>query len=98
MTTRRKKRFIDQLDKEDRDSPFLGCAARAGNSWQYAEEAATCLPGIIEQTKPGAEDWAKLVELTRKAADEWTKLATKVEAMTAPATRRTKRILVGDYE
>lgn len=85
--------LLDQLDKENPEAPFLACVVRAGDSWQLAQQAATCLPGIIEQTKPCAEDWATMVELIRKAADEWTKFAVKVEAMTAPATRRTKRIL-----
>jgi hypothetical protein len=85
--------LLDQLDKENPDAPFLACAIRASNAWELGKDAALCLPGIIEQTKPCPQDWTTLIAMTRRAADEWIKLATKLEATTAPATRRTKRIL-----
>lgn len=81
-------------DNDSRDSPFLVYTVCASDAWQWAERAATCLPGIIEQTKPSAEDWATMVEMTRKAAEQWSRLLQTVEATPAPATRRTKKTLV----
>jgi hypothetical protein len=84
---------VDRLDKENPDSPFLALTIRASDAWQLAQQAAACLPGVVNQTKPCPADWTTMIELVRRAADEWTKLATDVEAITAPATRRTKPIL-----
>jgi hypothetical protein len=88
--------LAEQLDKENADAPFLAYVFRANDSWQLADQAASMFDAILEQTKPCADDWYSLVEMTRMAADKWTKLAVKMESMTPPVTRRTKRIL--DYK
>jgi hypothetical protein len=83
-----------QLDKDNADAPFLVYAIWASDAWKLAQQAASVLPSVLQQTKPCPEDWKTLVELSRKAADEWSALVEKVEAMEPPATRRTKRIVV----
>jgi hypothetical protein len=79
---------------KDRDEPLNAYVILASNAREFCARASNCLPGIMDQTRPCAEDWATMVAMTRMVADEWARLLKTVEAMPAPATRRTKRILV----